>query len=137
MEPTRLLYGWAVNMLGIFVAGLFGLVEFGGFVSLIFAALAFGVINVLIRPVVTVLSLPAIVMTLGLFIFVINALMLWLTSIVVPGFDTLGFWHTVGAAVVIGAVNFILHTFLRDITKDHDPRRRSPHRVDESKRDVV
>lgn len=138
MEPTRLLYGWAVNALGIFVAGLFGLVEFGGFVALIFAALAFGIINVLIRPVVTVLSLPAIVMTLGLFIFVINALMLWLTSIVVPGFDTLGFWHTVGAAVVIGAVNFVLHTFLRDITKDHDPRRRGQsHQVDEEERDVV
>lgn len=136
MEPTRLLYGWAVNMLGIFVAGLFGLVEFGGFFSLLFAALAFGIINVLIRPVVTILSLPAIVMTLGLFIFVINALMLWLTSIVAPGFDTLGFWHTVGAAVVIGAVNFVLHTFLKDITKNHYQRGRT-QRVDESQRDIV
>jgi putative membrane protein len=124
MEPTRIIYGWAVNMLGIFAAGLFGLVEFGGFVSLAFAALAFGVINVLIRPVITVLSLPAIVLTFGLFIFVINALMLWLTSIVVPGFDTLGFWHTVGAAVVIGLVNFLLHAFLRDVTKEHYQRSR-------------
>lgn len=124
MEPTRIIYGWAVNMLGIFVAGLFGLVEFGGFISLAFAALAFGVINVLIRPVVTVLSLPAIVLTFGLFIFVVNALMLWLTSIVVPGFDVLGFWHTIGAAVVIGIVNVILHAFLRDITKEHYQRSR-------------
>src|SRR5688572_30140858 len=119
MEGTRILYGWAVNMLGIFVAGLLGLVTFGGFFSLVFAVLVFGIINVLIRPIVTVLTLPATVMTLGLFIFVINALMLCLTSIVVPGFETLGFWHTLGAAVVIGLVNFVLHAFLRDITKEH------------------
>jgi putative membrane protein len=124
MEPTRILYGWAVNMLGIFVAGLLGLVTFGGFLALLFAALVFGIINVLIRPVITVLSLPAIILTFGLFIFVINALMLWLTSIVVPGFDVLGFWHTVGAAIVIGLVNFILHAFLRDVTKEHYQRSR-------------
>lgn len=116
---TRILYGWAVNLLGIFVAAALGLVSYGGgFLTLAFAALAFGIINTLIRPVVTVLSLPAIVMTLGLFIFVINALMLWLTSIVVSGFDTLGFWHTVGAAVVIGLVNFVLHAVLKDITRE-------------------
>lgn len=119
MDMTRFLYGWAVNMLGIFVAGLLGLVEYGGFVSLALSALAFGVINVLIRPVVTILSLPAIIMTLGLFIFVVNALMLWLTDIVVPSFETIGFWPTVGAAVIIGLVNFVLHTFLRDVTKEH------------------
>lgn len=115
---TRILYGWAVNMLGIFVAGALGLVHFGGFFSLLFAALAFGVINVLIRPVITVLSLPAIVLTAGLFIFVVNAFMLWLTSIVVPSFNVVGFWRTVFAAIVIGAVNFVLHTFLKDITRE-------------------
>lgn len=123
MELTRYAYGWAANVAGIFVAGVLGLVHTGGFLSLIFAGLAFGIINVLIKPVVTVLSLPAIVMTLGLFIFVVNALMLWLTSVVVPGFDTIGFWHTVGAAVVVGIVNFVLHAFLQDITKEQYGRR--------------
>jgi putative membrane protein len=123
---TRILYGWAVNIAGIFVASALDLVSYNDrFLTLVAAALAFGLINALVRPVVTVLSLPAIVMTLGLFIFVINALMLWLTDVVVPNFQTLGFWHTVGAAVVIGAVNFVLHTFLRDITKEQYQRSRS------------
>ncbi len=115
----RALYGWAVNIVGIFLAGSLGLVSYNrSFWSLIFAALALGVINILIKPVVTVLSLPAIVMTFGLFIFVVNALMLWLASIVVPGFDTLGFWHTIGAAIVIGLANVVLHAILRDITAE-------------------
>ena len=117
---TRLLYGLAVNMAGIFVADKLQLLTYNGkFFTLLFAALVFGVVNVLIRPVVTVLSLPAIIMTLGLFIFVINALMLWLTSIVVNSFDLFGFWHTIAAAIVISLVNFGLHALLRDITGDH------------------
>ena len=120
MDWTRLAYGFAANLLGIFVAALLGLVDYGdSFVTLLFAALAFGIINVLIRPVITILSLPAIILTFGLFIFVVNAFMLWLTSVVVPGFETLGFWHTVGAAVVVGAVNLVLHALLKDVTRDH------------------
>lgn len=115
---TRVLYGWAANVLGILLASMLGLLTYQGrLLTLLVAALAFGIINVLIRPIVTVLTLPAIVLTLGLFIFVINALMLYLTDIVVPNFETLGFWHTVGAAVVVGAVNFVLHAALKDITK--------------------
>ncbi|HEY8108501.1 MAG TPA: phage holin family protein [Patescibacteria group bacterium] len=120
MDWTRIAYGFAANLLGIFVAAMFGLVDYGtSFLTLAFAALAFGIINVLIRPVITVLSLPAILLTLGLFVFVVNAFMLWLTSVVVPGFETLGFWHTVAAAIVVGAVNFVLHALLKDITSDH------------------
>lgn len=119
MEWTRFAYGFAANLLGIFLASMLGLLSYdGSFLTLILAALAFGVINVLIRPVVTVLSLPAIVMTFGLFIFVVNALMLWLTSVVVPSFDVIGFWHTIGAAVVIGLVNFVLHALVGDVSKD-------------------
>jgi putative membrane protein len=119
----RILYGWAVNVAGIFVAGQLGLLAYHSFGTLVLAALAFGIINVLVRPVVTVLSLPAIIMTLGLFIFVINALMLWLTDIVVGPFSTIGFWHTIGAAIVIGAVNFVLHSVLKDITREGTPAR--------------
>lgn len=119
MEWTRFAYGFAANLLGIFLASMLGLLSYdGSFLTLILAAIAFGIINALIRPVVTVLSLPAIVMTFGLFIFVVNALMLWLTSVVVPSFDVIGFWHTVGAAVVIGLVNFVLHALVGDVTKE-------------------
>lgn len=115
-------------MAGILVADRLALVTYNNrFLTLAAAALAFGIINVLIRPIVTVLSLPAIVLTLGLFIFVINALMLWLTDVVVPHFQTLGFWRTVGAAIVIGAVNFILHGALRDVTRENFAGRRVGH----------
>ncbi|MEX2043351.1 MAG: phage holin family protein [Patescibacteria group bacterium] len=120
MDWTRIAYGFAANLLGIFVATVLGLVDYGdSFVTLLFAALVFGIINVLIRPVITILSLPAIILSFGLFIFVVNAFMLWLTGVVVPGFETIGFWHTVGAAIVIGAVNFVLHALLKDVTRDH------------------
>lgn len=118
MDWARLAYGFAANLLGIFLAGALGLLQYDGFISLLLAALVFGIVNVLIRPVVTVLSLPAIIMTFGLFIFVVNALMLWLTSIVVPSFDVLGFWHTVGAAVVIGVVNFGMHALVGDVSRE-------------------
>ncbi|MDP9211816.1 MAG: phage holin family protein [bacterium] len=120
MDASRIAYGFAANLLGIFVAALLGLVGYGeSFFTLLFAAFAFGIINVLIRPVVTILSLPAIVLTFGLFIFVVNALMLWFTSIVVPGFEVFGFWSTVGAAVVVGVVNFVLHALLKDVDRGH------------------
>ncbi len=119
MDWTRLAYGFAANLLGIFLASMLGLLSYNGsFLTLVFAALVFGVINVLIRPVVTVLSLPAIVLTFGLFIFAVNALMLWLTSIVVPSFNVLGFWHAIGAAVVIGLVNFALHALVGDVNQE-------------------
>lgn len=106
-------------MAGILIADKLGLLTYNGrFLTLLLAALAFGVINVLIRPIITVLSLPAIFLTFGLFIFVINALMLYLTAVVVPNFNTIGFWRTVGAAIVIGLVNFVLHGVLKDITKE-------------------
>lgn len=119
MDISRIAYGFGANLVGLFFAGSLGLVNYHGkFLTLLLAALAFGIINVLIRPVITVLSLPALALTFGLFIFVVNALMLWLTSIVVPSFDVLGFWHTVGAAVIIGLTNFILHAILRDVTRE-------------------
>lgn len=129
---TRILYGWAVNILGIFIAGALSLVSYNGsFLTVVAAGLAFGIINALIKPIVTVLSLPAIVLTLGLFIFVVNAFMLYLTAVVVPQFETVGFWHTIGAAIVIGVVNFLLHTLLKDITKEQYQSRDSAKKLTE------
>ena len=134
MDWTRLAYGFAANLLGIFLASAFGLLHYGGsLLTLVFAALVFGIINVLIRPVVTVLSLPAIVMTFGLFIFVVNALMLWLTSIVVPSFDLIGFWHTIGAAVVIGVVNFAFHALVGDVNQEQLATAKEVHKVHKRK----
>lgn len=80
--------------------------------TLVLVALIFGVVNVFIRPVVALLSVPLYLLTLGLFYFVVNALMLWLTSwladIVDLGFQVRGFWTAVFGALVISIVGWVI-----------------------------
>ena len=79
-----------------------------GWLSLIVAALLLGVINAIIRPVLLVLSLPFILVTLGLFILVVNAFMLWIVGKIVPGFHVDGFWTAFFGSIIIGIVNWAL-----------------------------
>lgn len=85
-----------------------------GVTPLILAALVLGLINAIVRPVLIVLTLPLTLVTLGLFLFVLNAFCLWLTSRLVSGFDV----HTFGAALlgalVISVVSWLLTAFLSD-----------------------
>jgi putative membrane protein len=84
--------------------------------TLIVVAAIFGVINTLVRPVVRLLSLPAYLLTLGLFTFVVNALMLWLTSWVAGLFDVPfhvdGFWAALLGALVVTFVSWLLNILL-------------------------
>lgn len=84
--------------------------------TLLLVALIFGVVNELVRPVVALLSLPLYLLTLGLFYFVVNALMLWLTSWVADlagiGFRVRGFWTAVFGAIVISLVSWIMGMIL-------------------------
>jgi putative membrane protein len=86
--------------------------------TLIGVALVFGVVNAVVRPIVKLLSLPLIVLTLGLMIFVVNALMLLLTSWISGqlslGFHVDGFWTAVGGALVITVATWALELVLRD-----------------------
>jgi putative membrane protein len=83
-------------------------------------------LNLLVRPILFVLTLPLIVLSLGLFLIVVNALLLELTAYLVRGFSVTGFWPAVGGAVVISLVTMILNAW----TADHRPteRRAPPHR---------
>ncbi len=87
-------------------------------VTLLLVALIFGVVNAVVRPVVKTLSLPFIILTLGLLIFVINALMLLLTSWISSqfglGFDVDGFWTAVLGAVVVMVATWVLELVLPD-----------------------
>ena len=78
------------------------------------AALVLGLINAIVRPVLIFLTLPITLMTLGLFIFVLNAFCLWLTSRLVPGFEVHGFGAAFLGALVISAVSWMLTAFLSD-----------------------
>ncbi len=85
-----------------------------GPVTLLIAAVLLGVVNAIVRPVLTVLTLPLTLLTLGLFLLVVNAASIGLVAMFLPGFDVDGFMPGVGAAVVTGAVSWIGHAFLRD-----------------------
>jgi len=80
---------------------------------LIGAALLLGIINALVRPVLLLLSLPFIIVTMGFFILVINALLLLFVSAVVPGFHVEGFWNALFAGIIIGIISWILSSFFR------------------------
>ena len=71
----------------------------------LFGALALGIANALVRPVLVVLTLPATILTLGLFMFVVNALMLMLSAALVDGFEVKGFKPALWGAVVLGVMN--------------------------------
>ena len=104
-----------VNALAIWLAteivpGL----EAGSVTTVVVAALVLGLVNAIVRPVLLVLTLPLTLVTLGLFLFVLNALCLWLTSAVVPGFDVRGFWPAFWGALIVSALSWIVNGFVSD-----------------------
>ena len=92
-----------------------GIEHRGSWWSLLIVALVFGVLNASIRPLLKLLSLPVIILTLGLFIFVINALMLmltgWISGLLDLGFYVAGFWDAFVAGLIISVVSFVLSLF--------------------------
>jgi putative membrane protein len=80
--------------------------------TLIFAGLLLGVVNAIVRPFALLLSLPALLFTLGLFLLVINAAMLGLVALMLPGFQIDTFWTAVGAAIIVSVVSWIGSWFI-------------------------
>ncbi len=116
--PVRILATSVVCFVGLWIASLLDLVYYGeNVLNLVLAALVLAAVNLIIRPVFMLLSLPFIVVTLGLFIWLINALMLWVTSFLVPPFDLDGFWKTIGAAFILWIANMLIGGFMRDFTE--------------------
>lgn len=109
----RFLWSWLGNTVGLFTAALlFSGINYQNIFVLLIASFIFGVINALIRPFVVILSLPAIVFTLGLFTFVVNALMLWLTSMLYPPFQLKNIWTALGAVIIVWLINYIIDVFI-------------------------
>jgi putative membrane protein len=88
--------------------------EVQGASSALIAGLVLAIVNAVVRPILLFLTLPLTLLTLGLFLFVLNALCLWLTSAVVSGFEIYGFWPAFFGALIVGAVSFLLNAFLSD-----------------------
>ncbi|MCL4234082.1 MAG: phage holin family protein [Deltaproteobacteria bacterium] len=96
------------NIAGLVVIqALFGGIYFSGAFAFVFAALVLGIVNAVIRPVVTILSLPITIVTLGVFALIVNGLMLGLVSWLTPGFHIEGCGTTIFAALVLSIVSAI------------------------------
>ena len=112
MKPF--LIRWLCTTIAVAAAAKITHINYDEWGSLVCVALLLGIINAFIRPVVLLLSLPFILVTLGVFILVINALMLWLASSVVRGFPVEGFGQAFFGAIIISIVNWVLSAFFKD-----------------------
>jgi putative membrane protein len=109
----RLLLVWLINAVALFVLPyVFPWVTVDSFTAALIAALVLGLINTLIRPVLVLLTLPVTLLTLGLFIFVINGLLFWAVGSFVEGFRVNGFWSGVFGAIVYSIISWILSSLL-------------------------
>jgi putative membrane protein len=112
----RFLVMWAVNVAALFVASaLLENVDYSSFWWLIVAGLVFGIVNSLVRPIVRLFlksaGRPIVLLTFGIALFLVNVLMLYITSWVVPEFEIGSFGGAVGAALIIWVVHAALETF--------------------------
>jgi len=89
-------------------------IEVSGGLALLAAALVLGLINAVVRPILLFVTLPFTLVTLGLFIFLLNAFCLWLTAWLVKGFDVHGFWAALFGAMIVGAVSWLVTVLLSD-----------------------
>jgi len=80
--------------------------------TLIVAGLLLGLVNAIVRPFALLLSLPALIITLGLFLLVVNAAMLGLVALLLPGFHIAGFWTAVGGALIVSVVSWVGSWFI-------------------------
>lgn len=107
-SDMQLLLRWILNALALLlVTRVVPGVTVDGFYSALIVALVLGVVNALIRPILIFLTLPINILTLGLFTFVINALMFWFVSTLVKGFQVSGFAAAFWGALVLWAVSWI------------------------------
>lgn len=105
----QILLHWLVNAAALFLLPyVFRWVEVESLAAALIAALVLGLVNALVRPLLFLLTLPVTLLTLGLFIFVLNGLLFWLVGSFVPGFSVAGFWAGVFGAIVYSLISWAL-----------------------------
>lgn len=114
MQPiVRFLLFWGLNTLVLWVASeVFASVRFDSWSALVVSGLLFGIAHAVLKPALVVLTLPITVVTLGLFLLVINALLLLLVAWLVPGFHAPDFWPAVLVGLFISVFSFILNLLI-------------------------
>jgi putative membrane protein len=116
---VRLLVAWAINAAALWIAdAIFESVRIHGFWSFLIGAAVLGIANGILKPILTVLTLPLIVLTLGIFMLVINIAMVALAEWAAPNFAIDGFWTYVGTVVIIWLVNWVVYSALDELEGD-------------------
>jgi putative membrane protein len=118
IQAMRFLLRLLLNGIAIIVAAWFipG-VRLAGIVPAIIAGALLGFVNALVRPILLLLTLPFTLITLGLFIFVVNAICFALTAALVPGFEISGFFSAFFGAILVSLVSWVLNALLADDTE--------------------
>ncbi len=110
-----IIFRWLVLTLAILLcAYLIDGIHLSGFFSALGAAAFLGILNALFRPFLLLVTLPINILTLGLFTFVINAVLLLMVSGVVSGLEIQGFWSALGGALIISVISWLLSSFVSD-----------------------
>ena len=105
----RLALVWLINALALIaVAYLMPSIAVSSFGTALVAALVLGLVNAVVRPVLVLLTLPVTILTLGLFIFVLNGLLFWMVASWLEGFHVAGFWAGVFGAILFSLVSWLL-----------------------------
>ncbi len=110
----RLILRWLLNavtvlLISVYIPGI----HVSGFYAALLVVLVLGLVNAIIRPLLVILTLPINILTLGLFTFVINALMFWLVSTVVKGFVVVGFWPAFLGALLLSIASWFFSFLLK------------------------
>src|SRR5215471_9043916 len=109
----RLILTWIINAVALLALPyIFKSITVDDIVTALIVALVLGLINTLIRPILVILTLPVTILTLGLFIFIINGLLFWAVGSFVPGFHVAGFWSGVFGAIVYSIISWALSSLL-------------------------
>jgi putative membrane protein len=116
---VRILVAWAINVLALLVADwLFSGFSIDRWGPVIFAGAVLGLANVFLKPLLTFIALPLIILTFGIAYFFVNVVVLLFTEWVTPDFSIDGFWTYVGATIVIWLVNWIVWTLVDSLADE-------------------
>lgn len=109
----KLLLVWIINAAALLALPyIFSSIQVDGFYTALIVALILGLINSVIRPVLLLLTLPLTIITLGLFIFVLNGLLFWFVASFIKGFTIAGFWPAVFGAIVYSLISWAASALL-------------------------
>lgn len=109
----RLLLRWIINTLAVLTLPyIVTSITVKDFWAALAAALVIGLLNAIVRPILVILTLPVTLLTLGLFILVINALLFWAAGALLPGFEVAGFWSAFFGAIVFSLISWAVSALL-------------------------